>query len=221
MKDIYICNLITREYTELSYPELVNFPNLVLQFGFGVSKISGQYKVVLINGDTGSNSHYVYTLGTGTWRRVKAGASSGFNLWECFSIFSLPPMGIRHGELSVLRDCMCYSYCAHNNDEIVIWMMKEYQVDESWSIEYKMSTTCLDLSLRKHCISVEALKLFKDGDVLMLLDSSILVYYSNKTRTLEEVNVLKDADAKKGYALIFNPSLLPLKSLGFENVISF
>ena len=99
--------------------------------------------------------------------------------------------------------------------------MKEYQDDESWTIEYKMSTTGLDLSILNQYISVEALKLFKNGDVLMLLDSFILVYYSNKTRNLQEVNVLKDADAKKGYALIFNPSFLPLKSLGFENVISF
>ena len=99
--------------------------------------------------------------------------------------------------------------------------MKEYQVNESWITEYKMSTIGLGLSLLKEHISVEAFKLFKDGDVLMLLDSSFLVYYSNKTRTLLEVNVLKDADAKKGFALIFNLSLLPLKSLGFKNVISF
>ena len=53
----------------------------------------------------------------------------------------------------------------------------------------------------------------------MLLDHSIKIYYSNKTRTLQQVNMLNDADAD--YALIFNPSLLSLKSFGFENVILF
>ncbi|XP_047961757.1 F-box protein At3g07870-like [Salvia hispanica] len=252
MKGIYICNLITREYTELSYPDDY-IPNQVLRLGFGVSKISEQYKVVWINADAGSDPHCVYTLGTGTWRRVEPGAASGVmfcgqpilcndnlhwkvydprnSIWslcgfdietECFSIFSFPtPMGDGWWNLSVLRDCLCSSHYNEFQDEIVIWMMKEYQVDESWTIEYKMSTTSLDSSVGRNYISVEALKLFKDGDVLMLLDHSIAVYYSNNTRTLQQVNMLKEADPMKGYALIFNPSLLSLKSFGFENVISF
>ncbi|XP_042002589.1 F-box protein At3g07870-like [Salvia splendens] len=245
---LYICNLITREYTELSYPEFVNIPKQVLQFGFGVSKISGQYKVVWMIADF----HCVYTLGTGTWRRIEAGPASFVcfcggpilcnhnlhwivcdfmnNIWsfcsfdvetECYNIFSYPPTKHRSGRLSVLRDCLCYS-CHARNNEIVIWMMKEYQVDESWTVEYKMSTIGFDLSnsyeTYKH---VFAINLYKDGDVLMLLDYSILAYYSNNTRTLQRVNMLNDADAKRGYALIFNPSLLSLKSFGFENVISF
>ncbi|XP_042035037.1 F-box protein CPR1-like [Salvia splendens] len=224
--------------------------NQSLQFGLGVSKVSGQYKVLCINEGVWSDSHRVYTLGTGTWRRVKAGAASSFRFWgvpiicndnlhwraydsrnriwvvcgfdvECFSVFYLLPAGIGNGKLSVLRDCVCYSNYTRSNGEIFIWMMKEYQVNESWTIGYKMSTTDSDLSFRRLYIHVEAIKHFKDGDVLMLLDHSILVYSSNYTRTLQQVNMLNDTDAKKCYALIFNPSLLSLESFGFENVISF
>ena len=100
-------------------------------------------------------------------------------------------------------------------------MMKEYQVVESWTMEYKISTIELDLSFRRHYISVEAIKLFRDGDVLMLLDRSILVYYSNKTRTPQQFDMYQNGDAKDyNPALIFYPSLLPLKNFGFENVIS-
>ena len=208
MKDIYICNLITCEYIELSYPKLYIPWYQLLQVGFGVSKISGQYKVVWINPDRGSNSHCVYTLGTGTWRRIEAGAASGFRFpgepilcndnlhWrvyfsknhilgfcgfdvetECFSIFSFPrPMGESIGNLSVLRNRLCYSYYTHSNDEIVIWMMKEYQVYESWTIEYKMSTNGSDLSFRMPYMHVEAIKLFKDGDVFKLFkDGDVLM----------------------------------------------
>ncbi|XP_047953520.1 F-box protein At3g07870-like [Salvia hispanica] len=176
---ICICNLITREYTELGYPDgYTPFHSLQLQFGFGVSKISGQHKVVCNNKNT--DCHYVYTVGTRTWRCVEAGAAPGVRFWgqpilcngnlywrvfdsrihiwlccgfdveiECFSIFSFPPpIGDGWRNLSVLRDCLCYSYYNGCQDEIVIWMMKEYQVHESWTTEYKMSTSGSDLSFR-------------------------------------------------------------------------
>ena len=41
-----------------------------------MSKISRQFKVICIN--LGTDTHYVYTLGIGTWRRVEADAASGF-----------------------------------------------------------------------------------------------------------------------------------------------
>ena len=121
--------------------------------------------------------------------------------------------------MSVLRD-LCYSYYTLYNYDIVIWMMKEYQVDESWTIEFKISTNGFGCYFRRHYLSIEAIKHFKDGDVLMLVDNSILFYYSNKTITLQHVDMFKDANVK-GCALIFNPSLLSLKNFGFENVISF
>ncbi|XP_047953248.1 F-box protein At5g18160-like [Salvia hispanica] len=248
---LYICNPITREYTELCCPEDYSLDHS-LRFGFGVSKISGQYKVVCII--KGTDSRYVYTLGTGTWRRVEAGAASGFNffcdltvecngniywkvydlcdnMWicgfdvetECFRIFSIPPMRDRYRDwfLCVLRDRLCY--CIPYENDIVLWMMKEYQVEDSWTIEYKLSTMGFDFDweLDFDYDYVFPIKLFKDGDILMLLNDKRLIYYSNKTRTFQQVGMFRDRSVLQLNALIFTPRLFSLKNFGFENVISF
>ena len=181
-----------------------------------MSKLSGQYKVVCLNGDAGSDPHYayVYTLGTRIWRRVEAGAASGFELcrdgcvicngklhWivndliqpvqifgfdietECFSIFSAPPLIAEHedlcvGVLSILRDCLCICYSYSNKTDI--WLIKKYQVEESWTKEYTLSTSDISRSIIQFVHPIIA---FKDGDILMLLNQSTLIYYSNKKRT--------------------------------------
>ena len=270
---LFICNPITRQYIELWGPEdyILDDDAVVVDddddvdplfcFGFGVSKISGQYKVVCINADT--DFHYVYTLGTGTWRRVAAGAASGLGFYtaahivcngnihwtgayysphalricgfdlenECFSNFAAPPppppvngRSRLTGELSTLRDCLCYSYTWE--DEIVVWSMKEYHVEESWTILYKMSSNGFDFDRASvfgwNYMCVKPIKLFKDGDVLMLLAKKRLIYYSNKTRTIQQVGMFEDAAAKDYVsALIFTPSLFSFKNFGFKNVISF
>ncbi|XP_047959886.1 uncharacterized protein LOC125205113 [Salvia hispanica] len=128
------------------------------------------------------------------------------------------------GELSALMDCLCYSYTWE--DEIVIWLMKEYHVEESWTILYKIGSNGFDLDWPSgfdwNYMCVKPIKLFKDGDVLMLLYEKWLIYYSNKTRTIQQVGMFKDATAKdKVSAMIFTPSLFSLKNFVFENVISF
>ncbi|XP_042036588.1 uncharacterized protein LOC121782703 [Salvia splendens] len=84
---VHICNLMTREYTKLYCPEAYA-PSNLLKFGFDVSEISGQYKVVYRNADT--ESQYVYTLGTGTWRRVEARAVSGFRFFSPSIVIRVP-----------------------------------------------------------------------------------------------------------------------------------
>ncbi|KAL2467653.1 F-box protein [Forsythia ovata] len=77
-----ICNPITREYIALPVLDwLVKFPSQVT-YGFGLSRISGQYKVVrifhecVLDPTTGAFSSipksecHVYTLGTGSWRSI-------------------------------------------------------------------------------------------------------------------------------------------------------
>ena len=244
---VYICNLITREYTELCLPADY-IPGHFLSFGFGVSKISGQCKVVCNNDCT--DSHHVYTLGTGTWRRVEGGAASGFTChgqsveyngnihWrafdvsgdmsicgfdvetECFRLFSIPPVedgGYLNGYYCVLRDCLCYYYTV--DYEIRIWMMKKYLVEDSWTLEYKLSTMVFDINM--DYVYVHPIKHFKDGDILMLLDDDDLVYYSNKTRTFQQVGMFRDGYVRCLSALTFTPSRFSLKNFGFKNVISF
>ncbi|CAA3033251.1 F-box At3g07870-like, partial [Olea europaea subsp. europaea] len=79
---LYVCYPITREYIAMPVLDwLVEFPSQVL-YGFGLSRISGQYKVVrifhecVLDPTTGALSSipksecHVYTLGTGSWRGI-------------------------------------------------------------------------------------------------------------------------------------------------------
>ena len=63
---IFVCNPITSEYIELPRP-----PTRCCAFGFGVSKLSGQYKILCCDY---SASCHVYTLGRGggAWRSIGA-----------------------------------------------------------------------------------------------------------------------------------------------------
>ncbi|XP_057784813.1 F-box/kelch-repeat protein At3g23880-like [Salvia miltiorrhiza] len=118
-----VCNPITREVIKLDLPTdpQLSPPEIVSAFGFGASKISGRYKAVCIKNkpyDDKLDCH-VYTLGTGSWRRLEgipynyhdgSGAFVNGNLhwiatigedssWiscfdletECFSFFKTPP----------------------------------------------------------------------------------------------------------------------------------
>ena len=111
-------------------------------------------------------------------------------------------MGHGDGDLFVLRDYPCYSYKLAN--ELVIWMRKEYQVEDSWTLKYKFSTISFDFNL--DYISVNLVKHFKYGDILMLVDETELICYSNKTRTFQRVGMFKDAAAGYLNCLIFSTS---------------
>ncbi|KAL1533735.1 F-box protein-like protein [Salvia divinorum] len=269
-RHIYVCNPITREYIDLCCPVECVSPYM-LSFGFGASKISGQYKVFCIDSDTlsdsqhvytlGSDCHYVYTLGTGTWRRLDLDPASGCSLlfhgsivcngnlhwtlydsaqifWicaldletECFSTFSPPAVDELAGDglaidvkVNVLRDCLCLSYTL--DDKVVIWLMKEYRFQESWTMEYQISIDIdcgFDFS-PWDLMNVYPIKVFENGDVLILLKGKCLIYYSNKTRTIRQAGMLTDGTSKNdgASAMIYTPSLYSLKNFGVENVISF
>ncbi|KAL1533736.1 F-box protein-like protein [Salvia divinorum] len=245
---IYICNPITRQYIELCCP--VEYISIyVLSFGFGVSKISGQYKVVCIN-VFGSDPYSVYTLGTGTWRRVEPGPASGCKFdfhayvecngnlhwiaydsakifWicafdletECFSTLAAPTVDelAVDVKLNVWRDCLCLSYTLDH--KVVIWLMKEYQVEESWTMKYQIST----IDFAWNTMNVCPIKIFENGDVLMYPEEMCFIYYSNKTRTNRLIGMLTDATSEDDISsfMIYTPSLFSLKNFGVENVISF
>ncbi|KAL9172090.1 hypothetical protein ABFS82_03G021500 [Erythranthe guttata] len=193
--EYYICNPITREYIEFPYEQrlLDEEFNGTVNYGFGVSKVSGQYKVVRVVHVRKSICH-VYTLGTGKWRRIACGARLGRNNYlngafingclhwflqdyliscfdletETFSTFSQPPIPMwrRHSQnLVALGDCLCI--CDNTDDGIDFWVMKEYGNEKSWTKQFV---------IRKgygHCYGeqprgiVYPIKLFKDGHVLM------------------------------------------------------
>ncbi|XP_047942168.1 F-box protein CPR1-like [Salvia hispanica] len=238
----YVCNPATREFCELlSLPQGI-------AYGFGASKITGQHKVVCISPKLDC---HVYTLGTGSWRRVEATTASfdysysifgtfvnGNLHWivssdsndtericcfdvenECFSTFPAPPplrdcrLDSRR-RLFALRDCLCFCDESCYN-EIAIWLMKE--------------TWCMDRVIRVTpyygmygFAYVQPIEVFGNGDILMLCDAKIFMYYTNKTQTAREIGAF--FGAKKNCitsTMLLTPTLVSLKSLGMKNVISF
>ncbi|CAA3002957.1 F-box At3g07870-like [Olea europaea subsp. europaea] len=81
-ESVYICNPITREYVRLPSPKgVVRYPSMAT-YGFGVSRVSSEYKVVRVFHDQvldpvrqtciriPRSECHVYTLGTGSWRSI-------------------------------------------------------------------------------------------------------------------------------------------------------
>ncbi|XP_073138058.1 F-box protein CPR1-like [Henckelia pumila] len=115
---LYICNPITREY--ISLPRInkggIVEPPYTCEYGFGVSKISGQYKVVRnVHRHSkldpcSSIQNYeclVYTLGTGTWRSVEPGPPFGhYDLSRSLFLY-----GNLHGSVQ--------NYCASDDHKFI------------------------------------------------------------------------------------------------------
>ncbi|KAL9173350.1 hypothetical protein ABFS82_03G108100 [Erythranthe guttata] len=268
---LHICNPLTREFIQLpNYEVVYSLPTLV-NCGFGVSKITGQYKVVRIVHECICDPHtfkllkytncvcHVYTLGTGTWRKIAPGAPfgsdwysvgvflngslywlvtdfEGYNLISCFDleteIFStFPPPSLlkrerRPGglELVALGDYLCV--CDNtSDDEIVMWLMKECGDEKSWTKDFVVRISDSDF-LRGYggsCEIAYPIKVFKDGDILMVLSDLYIFYYSNKTKTTTPVYMLgvyEDIGGLK--ALLHSSSFLSLEtSFPIENVRPF
>ncbi|XP_042024676.1 uncharacterized protein LOC121771852 [Salvia splendens] len=139
---------------------------------------------------------------------------------ESFSFFSAPNAhghagdeGPRHMRLSVLGGCLCLSYTLGESKYFDIWSMKEYQVEESWTKHQIRIDTDYEFEI-EHML-VTPIKVYKNSDVLMFLDDSCLVYYSNKMRTTQQVGMFDLYNTT-----IFTPNLFSLKNFGGENVIS-
>jgi F-box interacting protein len=86
--------------------------------------------------------------------------------------------------ICVLGDCLCFSY-SHKETDFIIWQMKEYGVEESWTRFLKISYHDLQLdydfsndSLKYH-LRLVPLFLSEDGDTLILhstQESKTIVY---------------------------------------------
>ncbi|XP_073145581.1 F-box protein At3g07870-like [Henckelia pumila] len=236
---LYICNPITCEYIALPRIEgVVEHPD-TSEYGFGVSKISGQYKVVRNvhrhskDPQAGPSSStiqnhecLVYTLGTGSWRHVQpAGPPFGhydlsrslflngnlhgsvkdyygsddrfiscFDLesesFKPFPAFPPPPVPPVIGTLGILDDCLCFFDIRSVNDEITaIWVMKEYGVEKSWT-EILLIAEVEDFPCIYYGSVVHPIKAFENGDILLNWDNHKLFYYSSKTKTCEDVDIM-------------------------------
>ncbi|XP_058741532.1 F-box/kelch-repeat protein At3g23880-like [Vicia villosa] len=83
----------------------------------------------------------------------------------------LPPDGFDEGlliesKLSVLNDCLCFSHDLKLT-ELVIWQMKEFGVEDSWTQIFKISYDILDIN---EIFLLLPLCLLKKNDTLILTD---------------------------------------------------
>ncbi|XP_057784885.1 putative F-box protein At3g51171 [Salvia miltiorrhiza] len=242
-----VCNPITREVLELDLPTDPQQSTLeVSALGFGASE------VVCIKRrpyDDKLDCH-VYTLGTGSWRRLEgipfnyhsgSGAFVNGNLhwlatigedssWiscfdletECFSFFKAPPYHaqelpfIRGTTISAMSGCLWFCKVASEYEsyggrcELTVWIMKEYGVDESWSMEYV-------IPIDDGSTYVDPIKVFENGDLLMLVTvyfSERLFYYSNKTKTMQSIDLFGAGETSDRVKCgLFTPTFVSLKTL--------
>ncbi|XP_057491016.1 F-box protein At3g07870-like [Actinidia eriantha] len=197
----------------------------------------------------------VYTLGTGKWRSigtvpflydyyVYSVFLNGNIHWliceekspesicsfdvekELFQAFPAPPglsRGTLYKSLGLLGGCLCV--CDNSSDsDLVVWTMKEYGIKESWTKELVIRKNS-NLERLSYAI-VTPMKVWKNGDVLMLWRDDVLFSYSPERKTLEEVHVPRDSAHVVTPFITYEmlphmASLLSLKDFGTEKVDTF
>lgn len=193
----------------------------------------------------------MYTVGTGSWRRIPSpsplkyvdnnkGAFLNGNIHflantpkvyriscldletEVFTVFSAPSHDpFKYRAICVLRGCLCVCDNAADeltsDEEVDIWLMKDYGDDKSWTKVFVISKEIMSDFLG----IISPIKVFKNGDALMEWGGSKLLYYSSETRTIRHVDVSGlDRDIYTTTA-IYAPSFLCLQTFAGENVSSF
>ncbi|XP_073146418.1 F-box protein At3g07870-like [Henckelia pumila] len=142
---------------------------------------------------------------------------------ESFKPFPPPPPSLDSpalGTLGILDDCLCFvDSSSQDADIIVIWVMKEYGVGKSWTKQFVIEEALGFAGL--YCDSVYAMKVFKDGDILLNRNINSLFYFSSKTKTCHKLEVVIQDQNGCIEAITHNSSFLSLKSLDAENVTSF
>ncbi|KAH6765209.1 hypothetical protein C2S52_014260 [Perilla frutescens var. hirtella] len=265
-RNLLICNPITRDYIMIPRPQ-ESSPKAQLHmdsFGFGVSRMSGQYKLVWRfhewirgtrpPGNFAESECQVYTVGTGSWRRVGSGGRSllyirgndvgvflngnlhwlalereGSSVWiscfdletELFSTFSPPPLLHRSDTcsriLSALGECLCL--CDNSaDDEIVIWLMKEYGDEKSWTKEFIIPK----ISPVEYSGILRPIKVFEKGGILMAWEAdSRVLYFTSKTIAIRKLDLFELNVDYNVHAIMYTPSFVSLKTFAMENVTSF
>jgi len=90
--------------------------------------------------------------------------------------------------LRVLMDCLCFSYDS-NKTEFVLWHMKEYGVEESWTQLFKISYQ--NLPMLKTDPGFQLACLYVDGDMVIFANKfcNRAFIYNLKDRTVERIKI--------------------------------
>lgn len=184
----------------------------------------------------------VYTLGTGMWRDLghvpfhlngyDNGTYVSGNLhWsaeegictldldkELFHLMKAPPLSsgdkFVHRNLGVLKGCLCICDITLNS-ELVIWVMRDYGVEDGWSKELITLTHLIHGGI--HTDVVRLLKVLKDGNILMYCDPLQLFTYHPRHKTLQH-HIFPEGDFVIFDAKTYVPSFISLISFTLERI---
>ncbi|KAL1557563.1 F-box/kelch-repeat protein-like protein [Salvia divinorum] len=252
--DLILCNPVTRDYIKLPSPrQPISKDQFELEsFGFGVSRTTGQYKVVRVFEERPLCQYecQVYTVGTGTWRKVPSG--SPYRLFG--RLGGLLFNGNLHWRVieKIAGDLVEWIYYLDLETERVSTFSTPYHGIMPYLKTPCVLRDCLCLcyttndfelaiwsmkeygdekSWTKEVFTGKAyggyvvfhacpIKVFENGDILLECDRDKLSYYSNTTKTYYDFSILEDRDVYISITM-YSPSFLTLKNFVMENVSSF
>ncbi|KAL8459664.1 hypothetical protein ACS0TY_036126 [Phlomoides rotata] len=237
--ELYLCNPITREYIDLCHPTKSSGYTII--YGFGVSKISGLYKVVGIEAryESWENECKVYTVGTGLWRSVAPPTQATYTLVD-HGVFV---NGSLHWFGRDSNDTLCIS-CFDLETELFNTfspppplLQFENRHPNVFLAALEDSLCFCDCTSNDYTITIWLMKvdkswtkefaiqsehyslptrLSKDEVILMDYESNSLLYYSCKNKTSQRIC---NFDRQACISVSYTPSLLSLESFGTENSI--
>ncbi|XP_045797809.1 F-box/kelch-repeat protein At3g23880-like [Trifolium pratense] len=126
---------------------------------------------------------------------------------ETYKQFLLPPgfdvVPLFKPVLRVLMDCLCFSHDS-NKTEFVLWQMKEYGVQESWTQLFKINLSYLQMHLPMHKDGFQLACLYVNGDRVIFADKfrKRAFIYNLKDKTIERIknrNCIHWFDKAKDY----------------------
>ncbi|KAL1533833.1 F-box protein CPR1-like [Salvia divinorum] len=243
-----VCNPITREY--ITFPRPLPLPPGIPWeiYGFGVSRTGGQYKVVRVSAGkppcvsiSGELECQVYTVGSGSWRRLAS------CIWSTLLSYNLM-MTFLCGHLHwwTRKDVSAPRQISRLDLETELFStFSDPPFDDRHETRYSrylcISSDCLcvcndlrmeiDIWVMKVCgdetswtkeVSIRKVDIV-NGDVLLLwkLSKPLYHYYSSTTKTFEKVDWFDLEDCLVYRITHYTPSFLSLKTFATENVTSF
>nr|ABN08680.1 F-box protein interaction domain [Medicago truncatula] len=154
---------------------LVHYSNLK----FGYDSSTDIYKVVYFLPET--TNVRIFNLGDNVWRNIQNSpvTSRGFQEMP----FVIP-------NLSVLKDCLCFCH-DFKQTRFVIWQMKEFRVEESWTQFLKISYHNLQIDNNFNYLNfyVSTIRLSEKNDTLLLKTSceSSAILYNWRDKSIKRI----------------------------------
>ncbi|OMO82173.1 hypothetical protein COLO4_23193 [Corchorus olitorius] len=123
-------------------------------------------------------------------------------------------------KLGVLEDCLCVcGYPDYDSNHFEIWVMKDYGVKESWSMQFRIKHK--DLSGASESDWLYPLILLKNGRMLMSYGDDRVVCYNLKKKRFRETDIFRTVDGVDGFDTVaYTPCFVSLKDVAKGEQIS-